>query len=205
MTTLQDSELLKRWRDGDRKSGSTLIDRHFRPLRRFFHNKVASESDADDLLQRTFIGCLEGVVRFREDASFRTWMFAVAHNVLRTWFREKRRDACVDFETVSVAELGAGPSTAFAQHREHKLLLEALRRIPFESQVVLELYYWEQLEAKDVSVIMQMPIGTVRSRIRKAKLELQRQARSLAQTGVEADTTIEAMEAWARRVREGWS
>jgi len=71
--------------------------------------------------------------------------------------------------------------------------------------VVLELYYWEQLEAKAISVIMQMPVGTVRSRIRKAKLELQVQARKLAQTGVEAETTIEQMESWARRVREGWN
>ncbi len=199
-----DRALLQRWREGDREAGGALVDRHFRALRRFFRNKVSSEAEADDLLQRTFIGCVEGIVRFREDAGFRTWMFAVAHNVLRDWFREQRRFGSVAFESASLVDLGAGPSTALAHHRDQKRLLEALRRIPFDSQVVLELYFWEQLEAREIGVVMDMPVGTVRSRIRRAKAELKVAAQSLCGSGVEAETTIENIEEWAKRVREGW-
>lgn len=200
-----DRELLARWRRGDRQAGGQLIDRHFRSLRRFFRNKVTDPATADELLQRTFLGCVEGVVRFREESTFRTWLFAVAHNTLRDWFRERRRDGQIDFETVSVADLQAGPSSALAHHHEQKRLLEGLRAIPFESQVVLELYYWEQLPAKQIAIVMDMPVGTVRSRIRKAKTELQAQFRKLANTGFARETTVEQLDQWARRIREGWA
>ncbi len=203
--TPDDHELLTQWRDGDRQAGGELIDRHFRALRRFFHNKVTSVNDADDLLQRTFVGCVEGIVRFREDATFRTWLFAVAHNVLRDWFREKQRNTRIEFHTVSAADLAPGPSTALAHHHDQKLLLEALRAIPFESQVVLELYFWEQYPAKQIAVVMDLPIGTVRSRIRKAKQELQAQANHIANTRHACETTLEMLDDWARRIREGWS
>ena len=198
-----DHELLEAWRGGDRKAGSELFDRHFHALRRFFRNKVSNETEADELMQRTFMGCVQGVARFRGEASFRTWLFGVARNVLREWIRERVRSP-VDFGSQSLADLGAGPSTALAKQREQRALLEALRHIPLESQVVLELYFWEQLQAKELALILEMPVGTVRSRIRKAKDELRVALDALARRGEPLETTHQQLDDWARDVREAW-
>ena len=198
-----DLELLEAWRAGDRTAGSELFDRHYRALRRFFRNKARDETDADELLQRTLVACVESVERFRGDASFRTWLFAVARNVLLESIRAKAR-APVDLGSQSLVDLGTGPSEALAREREQRLLLEALRRIPLESQVMLELYFWEGMQASELAQIFDMPVGTVRSRIRKAKDELRTAVDALAREPGRLETTQEQLEGWARRVREAW-
>ena len=66
---MDDVSLLERWRDGDREAGNLLFERHFAVVCNFFRNKVSD--GADDLIQRTFVTCLEVEVKFRGDASCR--------------------------------------------------------------------------------------------------------------------------------------
>ena len=84
-----DAELLEQWRAGDRKAGEALFDRHFDAVARFFRNKV--DRGIDDLIQRTFLACVESRDRFRGDSSFRTYAFAVGRHVLGKPGRSKRR------------------------------------------------------------------------------------------------------------------
>lgn len=202
-----DQELLAAWREGDRRAGGELIDRHFKSLYRFFANKVGRPDEAEDLVQRTFTGAVSGLVRFRSDASVRTWLFAIARNVLRQWAEERarKRGREVAMATASVADLGVGPSTLIGQHREQRLLLEALRRIPLESQLALELAYWEQLTAREIGEVLDCPEGTARSRLRKAKQELRASLDALARTREELESTVNGLEDWARELREAWA
>ena len=75
-----DIDLLDAWRAGDPRAGNELFNRHFDSVCRFFANKAGNE--VDDLIQRTFLACVEGRDRFRGDASFRGYLFGVARNVL---------------------------------------------------------------------------------------------------------------------------
>lgn len=196
-----DADLLAAWRAGDRKAGEELFERHFEAIARFFRNKV--EHGIDDLIQRTFLACVETRDRFRGDSSFRTYLFAVAHNVLGKHFRSKRRHGDrIDFGVTSVFDLSPSPSVIVAQHREQRLLLEALRRIPVDHQVVLELYYWERLPAAEVAQIVGVPEGTARTRIRRAKQLLEEQMRAVAETGDPLQSTLIDLEGWAASLRE---
>ncbi|MCA9708401.1 MAG: sigma-70 family RNA polymerase sigma factor, partial [Myxococcales bacterium] len=71
-----DEQLLARWRGGDAQAGAALFERYYEAIARFFVNKVGL--DCGDLVQATFLGCLEGLERFRGEASFRTLLFAIA-------------------------------------------------------------------------------------------------------------------------------
>ena len=134
--------LLRAWREGDQHAGSTLFSRHYPSIYRFFLSKVPDA--AEDLVQRTFLGCLEAAERFRGDSSVRTFLFGIAHNTLRHHLRGRQRsEQPLDSELVSVAELAPGPSTALGSKQEQRLLLRALRHVPLDTQVVLELHYWE--------------------------------------------------------------
>lgn len=200
-----DFELLDAWRAGDRDAGNLLFERHFDAICRFFANKVGD--NIDDLIQRTFLGCIEGRDRFRKQASFRTYLFAVAHNVLKMHFRDLRRDAGVespdpDFSQHSLDDLAPSPSSVLAVHEEQRLLLEALRRIPLDSQVVLELYYWEDMAAPELAQVLGIPEGTARSRLRRARELLTHRMRVLARSPSLLKTTLSDLEHWVRSLRE---
>ncbi|MEX1366839.1 MAG: sigma-70 family RNA polymerase sigma factor [Nannocystaceae bacterium] len=195
-----DRGLVIAWKAGDRNAGTTLIRRHLPSLHRFFLNKVSASSDVEELVQRTFTACAEGIDRFRDEASFRTWMFAIARNVLGLWIRARQRVE-VDLDKQSIVDLGAGPSTLLAAAREQKLLLQALRRIPLQSQILLELYYWENLSAAKLGEVFDAPEGTMRGRIRAAKLDLRAALDTLAKSGEDIESTVAGLEDWARSLR----
>ncbi len=195
-----DLELLEAWRQGDRESGSQLFERHFDSICRFFANKT--DRDVDDLVQRTFAACVEGKERFRGQSSFRTYLFGVAHNVLRSTLRKRRRDnERFDLGVSSVHDLGLSPTVLVAKRKEQTLTLQSLRRIPVEHQVVLELYYWEEMTAKDLGEVLGIPEGTVRGRIRRAKKLLEEQLTALAEDERILESTISGLETWARDLR----
>ena len=196
-----DAELLEAWRGGDRRAGEELFERHFDAVARFFRNKI--DHGIDDLIQRTFLACVESRDKFRGDSSFRSYIFGVAHNILGKHYRSKKRHGDrIDFGVTSVHDLAPSPSVVVAKHREQRLLLEALRRIPLEHQVVLELYYWERLPAPEVAQVVGVPEGTARTRIRRAKQLLVEEMEKLAANKDQLHSTIVNLDGWAEGLRE---
>ncbi|MEZ4453822.1 MAG: sigma-70 family RNA polymerase sigma factor [Nannocystaceae bacterium] len=196
----EDEELLLRWRSGDRSAGEALFERYFEALARFFRNKVSD--GVEDLVQQTFVGCVEGVERLRSAASFRSFLFAIAHNLLRTSFRAQRRGITpLNPEVDSARDASPGPSTLLAQHREQRLLLEGLRTVPLDAQVLLELFYWEQLTSAEIAEVMGVPHGTIRSRLRRARELLRERLRALAESTELLDSTLQDLEGWAASLR----
>lgn len=195
-----DFDLLQSWRSGDKSAGNRLFQRHFLAIHRFFRNKVDGESE--DLVQRTFMSCVEGRDRFRGESTFRTYLFAIAHNVLREHLRKLRAARQqVDVDELAVVDLGAGPSTLLAARAEERLLLEALRRIPSASQVILELYFWEQFTGAELGKFLGVPEDTARSRLRKAKAQLESAMRLLAAAPHELASTLDGLDQWAEALR----
>ena len=195
-----DFELLDAWRAGDREAGNRLFERYFEAVCRFFSNKVHAQ--IDDLIQKTFLGCIEGRDRFQKQASFRTYLFAVAHNVLRAHFRERRRDGePFDPTQNSSDEFGPSPSSVLAVHQEQRLLLEALRRLPLDYQLVLELYYWEDMPAPELAQVLGIAEGTVRSRLRRAKEALSTRMAEIAKEPELLRTTMSNLDRWVRSLR----
>ncbi len=197
-----DFDLLERWRGGDRVAGNELFTRHFRSLFRFFRTKVTDEV-AEDLTQVSFLACVDGRDKFRNASSFRTYLFAVARNHLFMHFRKRgRQEAVTAFETKSMADLGAGPSTMVAAKAEQRLLLRALRRIPVDFQIAIELYYWEGVSTPEIAVVLGVPEGTVRSRLTRGREHLATQMRALAESPELAESTVADFERWAQSLRE---
>jgi RNA polymerase sigma factor (sigma-70 family) len=193
-----DAELFERWCEGDERCGAALFDRHFTAVSRFFRNKVTDEFE--DLVQQTFTACLESRDRFRQDSSFRTYLFAIANNVLRNHYRSRRRDR-IELTEVSAHDLAPGPSTVVAKVREQQLLLESLRRIPVELQVILELFYWEGMTAKAIGEVVGDTEYTVRNRLRRGKELLRKHMEELARDRALLESTWGGIERWAAEIR----
>lgn len=197
-----DFELLRAWQAGDDRAGERLFRANYKAVLRFFHNKAGAQ--AYDLVQRTFLGCLEARERIREGASFRAFLFGVARNVLYDHYRLARRDRDhLDFGEVSVEDLRPTPGTVLAQAREVELLMRALRKVPLETQVILEMYYWEGMGAREIGEALAMPEPTVRTKIRRARLRLEQEIAASDASPAVRRSTVEGLETWARRIRDG--
>lgn len=196
-TSATDIELLEAWRAGDVDSGEQLFRRYVGQLERFFRNKL--DRGAEDLIQNTFLACVEARDRFRGSSSFRTYLFGIAHNLLLAHYRRQRR--AIDFEHTSVVDLGASPSGPLSRREEHDALLRALRCIPLDYQIVLELAYWEDLSGPEIGEILQLPPNTVRSRLARARAALRDAlARSISSPAL-LRSTLDELDRWAEGVR----
>jgi RNA polymerase sigma factor (sigma-70 family) len=191
-----DDALLERWRAGDPEAASALFERHFDALYRFFRNKA--EAVADDLVQRTMLACFEARDRFRGDSSFRTYLFSIARNQLLTHLtRGRQAGTPIDPDRESIADGAPSPSSAVGRRREQALVLAALRRLPIDHQILVELFYWEDLSAREMGEVLGAPEGTIRTRLRKARALLAEHIDALAGDPGLAHSTISRRDDWA--------
>lgn len=200
MSDEPDDALLDAWRAGDVAAGDRLFVRHFPAVDRFFRHK-AGAAEIQDLVQRTFMICVERPRGFHGLSSFRTYLLGIAHNVLREHYRAAARDRHDDVDGISVADLGAGPSTLIGAKEEQRLLLAALRSIPLESQVILELYFWERLSGPQIAEILGVGENTARTRLRRARLRVGEAMARLSRSRAVLDSTLADLDSWARSLR----
>lgn len=185
-----DLALIERWRAGEREAGELLFERHFDSLYRFFQSK--SDGDADELVQSTLLACLRAKEQFRGDASFRAYLFSIARNTLYRYLRDRRRDERFDVTTTSIAEVITTPGSALARDQTHRALLTALRELSIEQQTLLELHYWEELDTIELGRIFDVPPGTIRIWLFRARGKLRELLAS------NAPATLEEMDRLAR-------
>jgi RNA polymerase sigma factor (sigma-70 family) len=193
---MADDELLERWREGDAVAGRELFSRHFESVFWFFRNKI--DSGADDLAQDTFLALVRNRETVGRKASFRAYLFAVARSKLIDALRARAPTRALDTMTSSIIDFGHSPASAIDGRREQVQLLAALRRLPIDLQVILELRFFEQLSGPELADALDLPEGTVRSRLRRAFELLREHLGGTAELAAAADTDFES---WARELR----
>lgn len=141
----EDLALLDRWCAGDAAAGNDLFRRHFATLYRFFEHKT--DGEVDDLVQETFLQCIRSRASFQRQSTFRTYLFAIARHVLfQHWRKRATARPTIDFDEISIESLSTSAGSRLAKHAERARLLAALRGLPVDQQLLLEMYYWEDLE-----------------------------------------------------------
>jgi RNA polymerase sigma-70 factor (ECF subfamily) len=163
---------------------------------RFFRNKVGGA--AEELTQQTFLALIESIGRFREESSFRGYLFGVARNQLLMHLRRSGADReRFDPATWSVVDAGAAPDRIAARHEEHTLLLAALARIPVDMQVVFELHYWEGLTVGEIADAIGAAEGTIKARLARGRARLREELQTLAAEGAVLASTVDNLDRWA--------
>ncbi|MCX4242309.1 sigma-70 family RNA polymerase sigma factor [Paraliomyxa miuraensis] len=196
---MDDAALLWAWREGNRAAGEELFERHYATVERFFRNKVA---EPDDLIQQTFVACVEAKTRFRGDSKFRTFLLGIAINVLRTHYhRIQRQRGMSPLHDTSLADLGQTPSRILSDRDEERLLLEALRRLPLQLQLLLELRYWDELKHEELAELLELPRSTINTRLRRGRELLEQQLRELAASPQLLRSTITRLDDWVEQQR----
>lgn len=183
-----DGALFGAWQAGDRAAGEALIERHYDSVVRFLRTKAGPH--ADDLVQRVFLVCVDRGVHFRGDSSFRAFLFGIARNVVFEFIRGKVRDdrrRSDEIGASSILDLAPGLSSVAVQRAEQRLLVAALQRIPLDLQMAIELYYWEELSVAELATALEIPPGTVKSRLHRARQLLRQEMAELPSSGSERE------------------
>ncbi len=190
-----DEDLLARWSEGDRLAGNDLFRRHYDRLRRFFEGKA--HDDADELIQSTFFA----LVRYREQlagaSSFRAYLFTVAKNELYRTLRRRYKNADVDFAVTSLCDLQTTAGSKMVRAREKQVLLEALRSLPLDQQVLIELHYWEGITTDGLAPMFGVAPATIRTRLFRARKRLRTQMDAF-EGRITEGLDEAALERWAR-------
>ncbi|MCA9533199.1 MAG: sigma-70 family RNA polymerase sigma factor [Myxococcales bacterium] len=197
--TADEHALLEAWRAGDAAAGEALCERHFDAIYEFFASKLTI--DVGDLVQRTFLGCIEARDRFRGECSFRTFLYAIARHELYGYFRSRHRGQLIDFAHSSLQDLSPGPSSLLHAGTEKARLAEALRALPLELQIILELRFWQGLTGPELALVLDVPEGTVRSRLRRGVEALREHMLRASGSPTGAAQAAQQLEAWSTQLR----
>ena len=193
-----ETELLEAWGQGDERAAQTLLGRHFDRLFRFF--ELSAPGAAEDLVQETLLAAVEGRDKFRADANFGAYLMGIARKkVLMYWRTRSRRPREVDVGALSLEALGASPTSIIAHKDAERRLLLALRVIPLADQLLLQMHYWDALSGPELSKALDVPEGTVRSRLRSAKTRLRECAQA---TGSVRGADADSFDAWVRSLHQ---
>jgi RNA polymerase sigma factor (sigma-70 family) len=192
-----DESLLARWRTGDQACGRDLFARYFDQLYRFFANKCA---EPDEMVQATFLSMVKAKDQFAGRSSFRTYVFTIARNELYRHLRTLRRDRQFDPELSSIADLATGAGSKLARGEDHRRLCDALRTLPVEQQTLLELHYWEGLDAAALAEVFDVNTANIRTRLHRARNALREAMLAASAAPARNLATVEDLDTWARAV-----
>ena len=196
-----DADLLEAWREGDRSAGERLLLRYQDKLFRFFDLRVSL--DAEDLTQRTLLAVAERRDEIRSAESFRSFLFGAARHILLEHIRERsRNDRARDFSDVSGVDPGPSPSRVVAASEEQRLLLRVLQQLPLETQMLLELHYWEAMPTREIGDALGVPKSTVTTWLHRARLELREAIGTIGAREAARASLANDLERWATSLRE---
>lgn len=207
LLTMTDTELLDAWAAEDKGAASVLVDRHFDPLHRFFINKV-HEDAVPDLAQDTLLECVRARGNFRGESSFRTFLLGIArHQLLHHYRRQKRKEGRLDEiepeeESASSVLESQRMSSLLARRREQAIILSALRTIPIDYQVILELFFWEDLTGQECAAVLGINLGAVRGRLARAKQALRAALESGTASPADKASITGALGQWIMEIHD---
>jgi RNA polymerase sigma-70 factor (ECF subfamily) len=147
-----------------------LVKAHYRPLYQFAYSLVHREAEASDLTQQTYYLWARKGHALRDPSKAKTWLFTTLY---REFLKSRRRQADFPHRTIDEADqFLPGLSTAAVESIDSAAVLEALATLEETYRAPLELFYVGEHSYKEISDILAVPIGTVQSRISRAKAQL---------------------------------
>ncbi len=185
-----DAALLQAWRDGDKTAADHLIARYGPRLYNFFASKVTD--GVDELCRQTLHDCettREAIEPDGSAGSVRGLVFATARRHLLKHFAHEGGSS-LDPAAHSVADLNPGASEMMAAREQQRQLLLALRQLPLDAQVALELQFWEGLTEAEIATVVQAPVAAVSDQLSRAQRALREQ---IAKEREHSEYTVDAL------------
>lgn len=181
ITLVDEKKLIKQSISGDVESFEQLIRQYQRMAYNVAYRMMGNEEDAKDMTQEALVKVFKKLKSFRMDASFSTWLYRIVMNTCKDEMRKKKMstisiDQSIETEDSQVyfelEEKGLGPEEKLLQKETQNLVHSALQEIPEDNRMVLILRDIKNLTYDEISEVLNIPKGTVKSRINRGRLAL---------------------------------
>jgi len=175
-----DEELIARFQEGDEQAYVELVNRYRNRLMSFIYRFVNDMEKAEDLVQDTLMKLYTHRSYYRNIAKFSTWIYTIAGNLAKTELRRKKRHKVTNLSQMGFEEQeyqlpSVEPETGETaqSHYAEKQIQNAIQELPLHFRTVVILRDIQELSYEEISKIVDVPLGTVKSRINRARLQLQ--------------------------------
>jgi RNA polymerase sigma-70 factor, ECF subfamily len=184
-----EASLVQRCAAGDEDASSELVAEHYRTVFSLATNLLGDRDEALDLTQEVFLRVFRTIHRFRGHAALRTWIYRIAVNQARNrqrWWRRRHRgeQVSLDEHVQLYGDLPlrtdiTAPDRVFANHELAARLQAALDRLPFDQRTAILLREIEGLSYEEIAFSLQLAVGTVKSRLTRARQTLRAELRAV--------------------------
>ncbi|MFZ6748424.1 RNA polymerase sigma factor RpoE [Undibacterium sp. Ren11W] len=190
-----DQLLVERVQRGDKKAFELLVSKYQRKLMRLVSRLVHDQAEAEDVVQESFIKAYRALANFRGDAAFYTWLYRIGINTAKNYLVSQGRraptstDADIEEAETFVDADGLRdmntPESLLASKQIAEVVNAAMMSLPEELRNAISLREIEGMSYEEISEVMLCPIGTVRSRIFRARESIAQKLRPLLGTSLD--------------------
>lgn len=169
-SALSDQDLIAKSLDGDREAFGMLVQRYRTLVIGVAYRICGDAVLAEDIAQETFIRVWTRLATFRPEGYFRGWLCRIAANLtIDAWRKQK---PVVDVDRVVLASTEPEPESAVLSEEQAAVVQAAIMRLPLQSRTVLTLREYQRLSYRQMADILDIPLGTVKSRLNDARNRL---------------------------------
>ena len=181
-----DEDLIKRFQDGDEQAYVELVNRFRDRLMNFVYRFTSDSEQSEDIVQETLIKLYTHKHYYKKIAKFSTWIYTIAANYAKTELRKKKNRKITNLSQMSSDEKdydlpSVQPDADQLIESEYleKRIQSAINTLPLHFKTVIVLRDVQELSYDEISNIVEVPLGTVKSRINRARLQLQKELKDL--------------------------
>ena len=181
-----DEELIKRFQDDDEQAYVELVNRYRDRLMNFVYRFVNDYEQSEDIAQETLIKLYTHKHYYKNIAKFSTWIYTIAANLAKSELRKKKTRKVTNLSQMSTEEReyelpAVQPETDQSIESEfiQKRIQAAINTLPLHFKTVIILRDIQELSYDDISNIAEVPLGTVKSRINRARIQLQKELKDI--------------------------
>lgn len=175
---ISDAELVRRCLSGDQRACRDLVRRYERPVYSVLMRVVRRSEDAEDLVQETFVKVFRALDRYDPERSFAAWIFTIASRLAIDQFRRRRiqtvslnysEPGSNEERTMDVEDTGLKPDEITSNAEEEVRTSELIDSLPEHYRIVVLLRHQQDLSYEEISEALNLPLGTVKARIHRAR------------------------------------
>ncbi len=166
---VSERDLVIRAQNGDRNAFSELVRIHAQGVRNVIYRMCGNAQLAEDAAQETFIRAWQNLSSYRPGTPLRNWLYRIAVNAGTDMLRKEKRILPDDIGDLHLTDGRPNPETLVSQHERAVLVQKAILSLPGASRAVLVLREYEELSYHEISSTLDIPVGTVMSRLNYAR------------------------------------
>lgn len=167
--TVNETQLVTQAQNGDRNAFSELVRLHAQGVLNVIYRMCGDAQLAEDAAQETFIRAWQNIPSYRPQASLRNWLYRIAVNAGMDMLRKEKRILPDDIEDLHLTDGRPGLESLVSQQERTILVQKAILSLPEASRAVLVLREYEGLSYQEISSTLDIPVGTVMSRLNYAR------------------------------------